>query len=355
MSDDLTLVLREDGQDRFAYTRWGASQLYRDLLVGPADFEKFVRSLPALDQPLLMRWLQGLVVVDLDARRLSFWAAQFGSSAFVGRKLVDALLAQSWPGWTLHWLHDPWGFARARFDADPSGVHTLAAITIDEFVEEQNRTWEDSRNEPGVLEWVADVGADEVRSTLEVETHRSLCVIGERTALIAENWVPNTLARVGPRAVEVITTREGLPLEDLRFRDLQAVYLIDPDQQRIRWWLSAPRWNEHPNRAFATHWPGWTHGPLDAGPDVAFRAFGLPFCPPGPNHSQQLRSLCDRLLGARPSGADALARVAAQIDKAPGERVVITPPGPGDSGPGAAQNLERRIAQILTSPEFEPQ
>jgi hypothetical protein len=155
MSDDLSIVFRRDGVDHFAYTRWGASSLGRDLLAGPNAVEAFVTSLPERTSPFLERWMCGLAVIDFDARDLAIWASQFGWGCRQGHKLVFRLLDRIWEGWAVSWMTDPWRFICDRLPAYPAAANDpVHRMSVGEFERLQNEKWEAERDEPGVVDWI---------------------------------------------------------------------------------------------------------------------------------------------------------------------------------------------------------
>lgn len=358
MSDDLTIVYRRNGQDHFSYTRWGASQVGRDLMQGPASFERFVLSLPKRTEPLLVEWLCGVVLIDFDAQHVSVWAQQFAPGGAHRHKVVMRMLDVLWPGWTIRWMTDP---SREVAEWLPTHVvpqnDPVRPLGVEEFERLQNEPWERARDHESTREWVELEGEAVVRSALEWETHRSIaCLSDGRAAIFCDEWSCDALARTEPDALRVLAWRDQLTLQDLLYLDLESAYWIDPEARRVEWWIARPPWMDHPMRIWPKQWEGWLVVELGGGPDELVRRLGISdYLPVGPNHRSSLDDLVAGLGGPRESGADILATVVKSMDVGPGQRVHVTPPGPGDAGPELAVTAERLRSlahEILQTTEF---
>ena len=356
MSHDGSWILRSNGQERYFYTRWGALSFDRDLLQGFESLAAFVPLLEELPKPFLDTWLEGLVVIDADAKRLLYWASQFAEGRPLSVSLFESMITARWPGWTTSWLLAP---ALEIVEALPhlapyarGALEPPEPYPVDQFARDQDQPWEEARGREDWADFRGSVGA---RESAECLTHHTWVVLDDRSVLIDDGWNCSSLLRSGPPAVDVIRARPDA-LEPPWGHLLDSCYRIDTEHRRIDWWISRPVWVRNPLVAVAERWPGWSFRPLRAGPPQLAKEMGLdPRALVRREGIEATLETVERVLGHRSTGADLLATALRTITVAPGERVSVVPPGPGDDGPEEMDVDLRQLAEhILAEERFQP-
>ena len=96
----------------------GAEQLPAVLMDGPERALAWAARGREDEQLLTEAWAEGGAVVDLEARRLAFWAEPFEIGL---RRAALAVVAGAWPGWRVEWVaHGAVSVARAAGLAEES-------------------------------------------------------------------------------------------------------------------------------------------------------------------------------------------------------------------------------------------
>jgi hypothetical protein len=110
MSEPAVFVLIRDGKKSYFGDRWASVFLYREILWGPDEFEKWVTQLEQLDD-----WtddVSGGVVVDFDRRKL-IWSGDTGQLKIPKvASVYERMLQAAWPGYEIR--------------AEPTGLPALA-------------------------------------------------------------------------------------------------------------------------------------------------------------------------------------------------------------------------------------
>jgi hypothetical protein len=106
-------VVVDDEGRRLYYSHWGAQQVDVHLSAGWLQAVRFVEAQrccePAADDPaadwLDDRWGEGGALIDLRRRHLLFFGGFEFMHALHYQRAYFALLAQTWPGWTVEWAY----------------------------------------------------------------------------------------------------------------------------------------------------------------------------------------------------------------------------------------------------------
>ncbi|MFI6582649.1 hypothetical protein [Embleya sp. NPDC050493] len=245
--------------DRGGHRVWsqerGAWRLYADLLRGPVEFPRFVRTLPGGTPDFWMnsvRW-QGVVLVDLPRRRLFVHstaeiAPNFGAPCDLPEiRAWLGMLRQAWSGWEVAWI------ARGLYEVmDRLGLPYPTVAYLDDPPRGLARQWALAPTEDD------DPG----------RVGRVLCAVRSRDGALsfAGSWARDMADHLcaGPDAhlrsqhdVADFTVLESVPWSGLH---------LDAPNRRLDWWsLDTPL---DPAR-LPQAWEGWTltdHG--DAYEDV---------------------------------------------------------------------------------------
>ncbi|WP_433479407.1 hypothetical protein ACQPZP_21610 [Spirillospora sp. CA-142024] len=101
-------LIDEDGL-RLHYSHWGADRVCSALVAGPVAAGRFISAQHRCDDPsrdwLDDAWAEGGAVVDHTARNLVFYGGQL-LLELPCKRVFLALLALTWPGWTVRWAYD---------------------------------------------------------------------------------------------------------------------------------------------------------------------------------------------------------------------------------------------------------
>ncbi|MDL4812945.1 hypothetical protein [Actinomadura opuntiae] len=118
-------VLIGSGGVQLHYSHWGADLVCSALAAGPAPAVRFVTAQHRCDDPerdwLDDAWAEGGAVIDSTSRRLVFYGDQLMLELPCKRAFL-ALLAETWPGWTVRWAYDGIGDLAAAAGVDRSAV-----------------------------------------------------------------------------------------------------------------------------------------------------------------------------------------------------------------------------------------
>jgi hypothetical protein len=116
---------------RLAYSHWGAQTVDVDLAPGPGYARRFVESQAPADPQdgwLDDRWAEGAALLDFGRRELLFFGASEYMCTLAYRRAHAALLAETWPGWTVRWAYDELGDLVAHVGVD------LGVVRVPELV-----------------------------------------------------------------------------------------------------------------------------------------------------------------------------------------------------------------------------
>lgn len=99
-------ILRRGGRTQFFYSHWGALSLAQDIIWGPDETTRFMRSLPPTDELLDDAFCEGAALVDWDARRLIWFEGDCLVQGPMQRQLYTRLLEQIWSDWDIRYAAD---------------------------------------------------------------------------------------------------------------------------------------------------------------------------------------------------------------------------------------------------------
>jgi hypothetical protein len=95
---------------RVHYSHWGAQSLDLDLLPGPEHALAFIDAQERTDGEWLDdTWAEGAALVDTVRRELVWFGGFEFAYMLPYRRACLAVLARTWPGWTIRWAHDELG------------------------------------------------------------------------------------------------------------------------------------------------------------------------------------------------------------------------------------------------------
>jgi len=324
MSHDALFVVREAGREAYFYDRWAALQIDRALLAGPHEMVGWVRSLHRTDEPAMVAWLCGAVLVDIDAKRLLHWNDQpFGEGAL--DRYFLALLRERWLGWETRRAMCPLlEFSRA-LGREPRELDEARrrAERIDLPSDFFSARWKGlltSMSAEELADWVAVSGEEGVRSAAEHDCWSWVTVRARDGTLFdqrGEYLGGETVLRAGPALAEL--ARDGGPRPNLLCpgfeRDHHETVFIDEASGAVYWWEAKPSWMS--TAAFCgPRWPGWTLAPEPRGPRGHVERSGRPFAAirtPSEDVVEWLVSGLERLLGQSHAPLEWLARTAQRL------------------------------------------
>jgi hypothetical protein len=231
-------VVVDDQGWRLSYSHWGAQVVHADLAPGPEAAVRFAERQEPRDPRtgwLDDRWAEGAALVDLSRRHLLFW----GSAEILYRPDTRvpyfALLAETWPGWTVRWAYDELADLASYVGVDvdvvrlpelvPDAAEEAAAVTL-ALPEDLRQSW-------GLLT-VTAAG-------------------GPARAWPLGTWYLDHALWVGERLLELLP---GPGTDAVEGRAPCWGLHVDAGARTVAWWTSETM------RAAATHaperWPGWT-------------------------------------------------------------------------------------------------
>ena len=234
--------------------------------------------------PVLVRWLCGIALVDLDQRAVWWWSGQCSAYSALRWRLLEPLLAAAWPGWTLRWmLHPAAEIAALLPDHDLSeALRAPLPLSLDDFRATQEAAWQEGRASLSNLDdLLAECGEAEVRSWFEGLSHQSIACILDPAGRVREvtfddGWDTSLLLRAGPEALAVLQQRPPASLEDIGAASLASVYWIVPETRTLEGWFRRPVWADHGLSGAEARWPGWRLQTLEGGAFTVQQRLGRP-------------------------------------------------------------------------------
>lgn len=146
MASRVNYVVVAGGESAVAYRRWGAYSVYEQLDRGP---EQTLRDVardsahgggPAWDDVMA----DAGVLIDVDTRRLTFFATESVGEVAVNRAVLRRLAAR-WAGWEIRWayqgVHDLWPEVAAQYERDGSSSPHTWMLDERDWTDEADR-WE---------------------------------------------------------------------------------------------------------------------------------------------------------------------------------------------------------------------
>lgn len=218
-----------DGRTRLYYSHWAATTLPQTLVFGPEYALRYIEGLAPAEDLLDEVWCEGAVLLDLDARRLTFFC---DDSRYTPGLLPYylRLLRHYWPGWEVRW-------------ADRGVIDVAVALGLDPDSVRSETDEDDFVPEP--------LGVEPPEYVNTLVTVRRAGVVSDYGF---ETYVTKVLAH-GPGLVDALqglddTTPVG---ED----DLEDGAFLDADRKEMWVWWRHTGDERHVGR-LARLWPGWT-------------------------------------------------------------------------------------------------
>jgi len=329
VSHDGSFMVRRGGEDRFFYDRWAGLDVDKLLLRGPTAALESVERMQPRTRPASMSWLSGAVFVDLDLRRLLYWAEQFFGGSALAHRIYGLALERLWPGWSCRWAGGGGpDFAAAlgrelddldhRATSEPTDVAAIRAWCSE---------WDP--HDPALTQDIAEQGEDVVRGWYEYD-HETWITVRRRDGRLEDHLLPGDHEHVlsrGPGLVEALADCPPVPLAGGRIDEssvVQAAY-VDEAARTIDWWQLIPPWV--PRAWERDGWPGWTLRRHDDGPRGHMQRTGRSItgirCA-AEETRRELDEVLGRVLGPGFDAAAVLGRHAARLAaEHPGSEIVV--------------------------------
>ena len=225
MGQRCNLITVEGGFTTVYYDHWVASELDAMLFWGPEDALAFIRQRDPTEHPLLDQvWGEGGAVVNLDAKRLTWFGGEDIKYDIILKRLHEQLMARNWAGWQIDWCVEGVGTL-----ADVAGLSRegLMMSTPDEpFLYEDGEFRDDSST---------------LLTMRRGGVFTSTRLHGDVDALALQN-ANDTAALIDD---------DPVPLAQ---QDLEAGVHIDLDSKRVGFWTA--HCADSLDAIFA-NWPGW--------------------------------------------------------------------------------------------------
>lgn len=105
MGQRANYIIKQGSTIRQYYNHWRANTIARDLYLGEERFVAFVKACQPAEELLEQAWIEGCVLVDYDAKIMSFWSGEFPSDTSVVAYYLSKLSAK-WVGWQVDLLRN---------------------------------------------------------------------------------------------------------------------------------------------------------------------------------------------------------------------------------------------------------
>ncbi|MBN9381925.1 MAG: hypothetical protein J0H74_14245 [Chitinophagaceae bacterium] len=105
MGQRANYIIKEGNAITLYYNHWRANAIARDLYLGEERFVAFAKDCQPAEELLEEAWIEGCVLLDYDARVVSFWSLEFPDDTSV----VDYYLSKlstKWAGWKVDLLRN---------------------------------------------------------------------------------------------------------------------------------------------------------------------------------------------------------------------------------------------------------
>lgn len=237
-------MLVEGGRPTVRYDHWAAHNLGEHLVLGPEYTMRWVREQERVDDHANGGWLdelwsQGGLTMEPGRRRL-VWYDMAGRLDLRRRRVVAALLARTWAGWTVEWAHHGISDLAAAAGVPRERVRNPDIANLIEATEPQDVALRE--DPPGTGRWVPD---DDELDTDDDELDADLVTVaggGDLAVALVRHachaaWVGSVLvARVlaGPGATA--GTAVGVHLGS--HQPSGGVH-VDLDARRVSYWCTS--------------------------------------------------------------------------------------------------------------------
>ncbi|GAA2160491.1 hypothetical protein [Actinomadura napierensis] len=314
-------VLIDAGGVHLHYSHWGADLVSSALAAGPAPAARFIAAQHRCDDPerdwLDDVWAEGGAVVDRTSRRLVFYGDQLMLDLPCKRAFL-ALLAETWPGWTVRWAYDGIGDLAAAAGRDRSTVREPD---------------EDERFLP-----------EETVTDLDDEVHLLTVRTAEGCTAYPLGWYVHT-AWQGPALLDRLPAG-GLPRLDLREIPVGGLH-VDAAARTAGVWMRGSCTGLVP--ALGGLWPGWRVEFWEDRYEEQLGRCGGTVTAPAADLAADLDQVI-ATLGSR-RGDDPVPRMLDFVHEVAGERTVelnphFTAHRPGDASPGEWESVLRVAADL---------
>ncbi|MFB6456403.1 hypothetical protein ACE38W_14115 [Chitinophaga sp. Hz27] len=192
MGQRVNYVVRKGNKQTIYYHKWGGNSMTSDLYQGEKKFLDMVRECTVNEELLDEVWMEGCVLIDMDARHLYFWALEFPNESTVIDYYVSKL-AEKWPGWEVQQL------ANRMYDAEK--VFSLNYLSWQKYDEPER------------------VAADDIVNDFDEAWAEALVVIKDEAGEFITKTANITIEKIidyGVNAVPLLKKRPAmaLPAED---------------------------------------------------------------------------------------------------------------------------------------------
>lgn len=255
MGNRANYVLIEDGRAQIYFTRWGALDIPATLLSGPEATIAYARSLTPDNSLLTDTWAEGGVLLDVDARHLSFWGGYNVEYYPYLRRPLLAALRLLWPYWLVDW---------ATF-----GVAELArAVGCD-----LSAVYESDFDNVDFLQGIAPLlTAEQLLRAQAADAMETALTIRWRTGEVKDyrfsrHWnedesdgpgrlvTPIGILSLGPKLLNIMYSQPTMALPQEGGEREPEVAYVDEEAQIL--WLGADEFDPRYLEALARRWPGW--------------------------------------------------------------------------------------------------
>ncbi|MEZ2445597.1 hypothetical protein AB6805_27970 [Chitinophaga sp. RCC_12] len=127
MGSRANYVIKNGDQLTIHYHHWRATSIASDLYLGEKTFPQYVSECTIHDELMDPVWMEGFVILDMEEKRLGFWACDLEYETSILRYYLSALEMKR-PGWQIIYL------AHEMYDAELLfGLDYVSQQTVTKF------------------------------------------------------------------------------------------------------------------------------------------------------------------------------------------------------------------------------
>jgi hypothetical protein len=209
MGQRANYIIKEGGAITLYYNHWRANSVARDLYLGDERFVAFVKDCQPADELLEEIWIEGCVLVDFDAKVMSFWSLEFPNDSSVVSYYLSKLSAK-WSGW--------------RVDLLRNRMYDIASLLGLDYVSRQEF------QAPHVFT-TEQIVADKVE-----DWTNALVLIREETGWFVTktgDLIIETLISYGPAILPMLQAKQRYPLPKEGDDGTDQCVVIDPVEKKL--------------------------------------------------------------------------------------------------------------------------
>lgn len=261
-------VVKRDGVAAAYGAHWGASSIMDDIFWGPERAtEAFLAQEPLEELEEIDGGDEGTVLIDWDAKRMMWWAANCELPAH--QRLFNRLAAQNWPGWQIETAQAHQGGILGYLGIDLEGDREgEAKIGEDEHREEQDDGEPGDGDEHAIeQEYMMNPELPEPPIS-DLENLKTGCWLSVRRSdgdledyFIAEHRDDDVL-RAGRKLLEGLPRERALGAPAPELASVSGVFIDCRDKFIWRWQGPRYGWNE---RQLQKNWPDFTLRDVEQG------------------------------------------------------------------------------------------